>query len=95
MEENTVCLIDGANGIYVPQLFARQFADHWKGLEGMEEQLALLNMGVVDEQYWEAWDDVYFAAWFQDPDGNVWRLFQDGDLFAYECVDSESGEQFV
>lgn len=86
--ENTVLMIDGAQGVYVPKLFAEYFSDAW----GVDEyDKALLLEGPDHDLYWETWDEVLNKAQFTDKSGEVWHLWQDGDLFMY----SGDGEQWV
>jgi hypothetical protein len=35
-----------------------------------------------NELYWEAWDEILKHAEFVHPDGRIFRLEQDGDLWA-------------
>lgn len=88
-EETVVCLIDGANGIYIPQLFARQYAGGWSGAD--LEDLETVAGGVDTPGYWEAWDTIVDSAVFTDSHGVKWHLWPDGDLFIY----SDDGEVFV
>ena len=48
------------------------------------------------EWYWEAWDWILNNAQYTDDDGNVYRLMQDGDLWAlcYERMSDEEKENF-
>lgn len=90
------CIIDGAAGIYVPQRFAEEFAAHWYGFT--REDLEILKAGPEHEHYWEAWETVLDSAWFLKgtaENGSVWRLEQDGDLFAWcDCADTSDSPEF-
>ncbi len=80
-KESMECIVDGVFGIYVPQRFTEKFtAEEW-GID--EEDFKCLEKGPTEEFYWETWDDVLADAAYTDKDGKVWRLEQDGDLFAY------------
>jgi hypothetical protein len=88
----TVLLVDGLHGVYVPQQFARKHAaesPRWVGFE--EEDLQILLNGPDTEGYWEAWEMVEANARYVDKDGRIWRLWQESDLFAY----TGDGEQFT
>jgi len=75
----TMCLLDGARGIYIPQSFARWCSPaSWH--VGPNDVL-ILEAGPDHEDYWEAWDDVLRTAYYDDERGH-WTLEQDGDLFA-------------
>lgn len=76
----TVCIIDGQWGVYVPQEFAsRGLGEAW-GLYA--EDIAVLLAGPDHEDYWEVWADVTRTASCVDANGKRWILNQDGDLFA-------------
>lgn len=72
-------LVDGSNGIYVPKRFAQWFsAEDWhceiKDFEILQDE--------NHEYYWDIWDEVLDNAQHTDELGNVWNLWQDGDLWA-------------
>lgn len=79
--ENRQLLIDGAHGIYVPQVFVgmvdRRFV---KGVTN--EDWNILAAGPDHEWYWETWDTFLNNAVLTSPDGQrEYCLEQDGDLF--------------
>lgn len=79
-------LLSDSHGIYVPQTFC-EYYDGVAGWEGIDEEdkNACLGgpEGPAGEWYWEAWDAILNNARFVDPvTGDVWYLYQDGDLFA-------------
>src|SRR5690554_4916579 len=79
--EAIILLADFARGIYIPQFFAKTvYRDKLRGVSA--EDLATLETGPDDEWYWEAWEDVLDNAEIHDG-GHVYKLYQDGDLFAY------------
>jgi len=85
-------LFDGASGIYIPQRFAEECdADGWKNVSA--EDRAILAAGPDHEQYWDAWTDVVDYAEYHE-DGNIYRLYQDGDLFAY-CLAKMTPEDHI
>ena len=85
-------IISDANGIYIPKIFAEGF--QWEGIT--EEDREILKSGPDHEQYWDAWDEVIASARFMDQYGYMWRLHQDGDLFAacWELIDEAREEKF-
>ena len=77
-------LLSDARGTHIPQNFAESFdltAWHVK-----PEDAAILLAGDdydTNPLYWDAWQDVLDRAYFIDPQGNRYHLYQDGDLWAY------------
>jgi len=86
MSKGIQILLDSNRGIYIPQHFAEGFAmqctdgEGWEGISEKDRETLLA--GTDADWYWEAWEDVLNCATYTDADGNVWRLYQDGDLFA-------------
>ena len=91
VEEKTVVLIDGQYGVYIPQMFAKSYIEdkRWIGME--EGDIKVLLIGPDGPEYWDAWDQVMDKAHYVDKDGRDWKLWQDGDLFAY----TGDGDQWV
>lgn len=81
-------LLSDANGIYIPKFFVENFG----GWGIMHEDVEDLS-DPDNEFYWETWSNVLDYASMKDKDGNVWRLWQDGDLFAY-CYELMSDEEY-
>ena len=93
--QSTALLLSDANGIFIPQMFCQGYAlDKW-GLDetGWAVQCCLL--GPYEPDYWEAWDQILNQAEFDDR-GHKFRLWQDGDLWAYcyELMDAEERRNF-
>ena len=92
--ETMRCLIDGHHGIYIPQIFARNFPTTDWGIT--EEQTEILlegpNPAGAGDLYWDVWDEVLTNAEWRDGEGNVWYLMQDGDLFAAMSFEPEEDE---
>lgn len=88
METNKsiVCLIDGHHGIYVPQVFAEQYAGGWRVNDKL---LRILKDGPDNEEYWDAWQMVLDLAFYTDTDGAELALWQgqSGDVFLYDIDD--------
>lgn len=85
-------LIGDHQGVYIPQQFSSW--ENWQGIT--EEDREELSQGPESEWYWETWDRVLNDASYTDKDGHIWRLYQDGDLFAYceELMTKEDKENF-
>lgn len=87
----TKILLSDHHGVYIPKIFSEDFGG-W----------GLLHEDVVDladpenESYWETWSSVLDYATYKDENGNTWRLWQDGDLFAYceELMTEEERNNF-
>lgn len=76
-------MIDARHGIYVPQLFAKEiFFDKW-GFKDDDEDIKIISEGPENEFYWEAWQSVLDRAELVNAFGKKFRLYQDGDLWAY------------
>ncbi len=73
-------LADSSRGRYIPQHFAEACDMEAWGVK--PEDAAILLAGPDHEWYWATWDDVLQYSTFADAEGNVWCLYQDGDLFA-------------
>ena len=87
--QDSVLLLDGNRGIYIPQAFAETMnRDHISGVS--PEQWAILEAGPYHEWYWETWADVESGAVLFDPDHGEMYLHQDGDLWAIPNKESKS-----
>ena len=83
-------LLSDNRGVYIPRDFALYFED----MDGVRaEDMEILKAGPDHEGYWDAWDSITSDASFTDEKGNVWRLYQDGDLFAY-CEPLMTDEEY-
>lgn len=81
-------LLSDHHGIYIPKIFAEDF-DGW-GVKDIDK----IDLSEVDNEfYWDSWSDVLGYAQHTDSKGNVWRLWQDGDLFAY-CEELMSDDEY-
>jgi hypothetical protein len=82
-------LLSDNRGVYIPRDFALYFED----MDGVRaEDMEILKAGPDHEGYWDAWDCVLSDA-KREINGNVWRLYQDGDLFAY-CEELMTDEEY-
>jgi len=78
-ENHVQLLIDENNGISIPQTFYENFDLNKWGID--RNQFTELR-DVENEHYWDAWDALLKYARYVDTEGNVWQLYQNGDLFA-------------
>ena len=82
-------LLSDSRGVYIP----RDFALYCEDMDGVSaEDMEILKAGPDAEWYWEAWDSVLSNA-KREINGKVWRLYQDGDLFAY-CEELMTDEEY-
>jgi len=91
-EDKTEVLLDGAHGRYIPMKFAHEFYmvdPRWIGVD--PDDLDVVANGPDTEGYEEAWESILNHARYMDKDGREWKLWLDGDLFAY----TGDGEQWV
>jgi hypothetical protein len=86
-------LLSDRRGVYIPRDFAEIIASEtrWTGIESSDIEF-LLN-GPDQEGYWDTWDSVLGSAKYTDPEGNEWRLNQDGDLWLY-CEQLMTDEEY-
>ena len=72
-------LLSDSRGIYIPRDFLEGFdMNQWNIDSKYIERLSSPD----NEWYWDNWDVVLNNAKHTDKDGNVWHLWQDGDLWA-------------
>jgi len=97
--EHRRILISESAGIYIPRNFYEHFDFGSWGLNISEFK----DLSSPDnENYWEAWQDLLDTAEHTDEQGMIWRLEQDGDLWAinteflgFEAIsDSELEERY-
>lgn len=92
-------LLDSRHGVYIPQLYAEQYAPKFSG--AYPEYLKVLLDGPEHERYWEAWENVLnrdtLTVYTEDPDGTehsyTYTLHHDGDLFLV-CDDLMNDEEY-
>lgn len=102
--KNAVSLIlSDARGIYIPRDFLTndyeevdmEYCAAW-GLteENMEHWIDATNPD--SDNYWESWEWVINNAAWREDDGSVFRLYQDGDLWAlcFERMTDEEKQNF-
>jgi len=77
-------LVSDRHGVYIPQIFAGFDFTNWTGIVAENIEVLLRGPDHEDSQnYWDIWNDVTMNAVHTDTNGNVWRLWQDGDLWVY------------
>lgn len=83
-ETESICIVDGGFGIYVPQTFCRRYE---KTDNVTQEDWDICLSGPDHEFYWESWESILncWGGEETDKSGNTFKifLFQDGDL--YQC----------
>ena len=91
------CLLSDARGQYIPRDFVANFTAKSWGLDDKKYQWALdtCAAGPEEEGYWDAWMQILDNAEYKIA-GHVWRLHQDGDLWAvcYELMTDEEKRNF-
>lgn len=87
-------LLSDSHGIYIPKLFLESFLSFktWGLLKSDFKNLR----NPENKSYWDTWDTCLNDAKHTDKDGNVWQLWQDGDLWAvcYELMTDEEKQNF-
>lgn len=81
-------LLSDHHGIFIPKIFSEDFGG-W----GVTHEDVVDLASPDNEFYWETWEAVINYAQRTDSKGNVWRLYQDGDLFAI-CEELMSDEEY-
>jgi hypothetical protein len=77
------CIIDGAHGIYIPQVWAKRY-----GVQAVisanvdEEDVRILLSGPDEEFYWESWESV-LDDYSHEVNGVKHYIYQQDDLFEY------------
>lgn len=84
-------LVSDHHGIYVPHTFLTHYDENqWNVLP---EDAHFIEDGPENESYWDAWNYTLDNASYKDENGNIWRLHQDGDLWAY-CPELMSDQEY-
>ena len=84
-------------GIYIPRDFYQSYC---KDMESVFDGLNTVSMAELDnpenEGYWDTWNDALDRLSYTCPDGNVFKLYQDGDLWliCYELMTNEEKINF-
>ena len=67
------CIVDGANGQYIPQIFAERFPEWFDDINDLQDLL----MGPESDFYWETWDNVLCSEHMDQ----FLTIGESGDLF--------------
>ena len=88
-------LVSDHHGVYIPQAFVEGFDTIKWGLSDKDVSDVAGGPDKCD-WYWDAWESILNCAECTDENGNVWHLWQDGDLWAYceSLMDDEEYENF-
>lgn len=94
MAKNTLpplaLLLSDNRGIYIPRDFVTEYdLSRWEGID--PDDISACE-DPDNEWYWEAWHNITSNATFTE-NGHVWRLWQDGDLWAY-CAELMSAQEY-
>jgi hypothetical protein len=77
--EGAILFADSNRGRYIPQFFAESVKrDLVTGIH--DDDYAILE-DPEDDEYWAVWDEVLSNAKVNHPDGTVYVLYMDGDLW--------------
>lgn len=89
--EKTMVLVDCIHGDNAPLVWAKKYCFYPEAWNVTKEEMDILLAGPSHEYYDEVWQDVLAKAEFMASDGELWHLWQDGDVFAY----TGEGEQWL
>ena len=93
-ETDCKLLLSDAHGIYIPQLYCQSVSeDDCEDLSIGWEDVKVCQSGPDEEHYWEAWQSICDAAEYEEG-GEMWRLLQNGDLWAIKA-DVEIPEEWL
>jgi hypothetical protein len=75
-------MISDAHGVYIPQYFTQKYdRTEWGKISDWAWDTCAA--GPDAEHYWDAWTELCDSASHTDAQGNVWNIYQDGDVWAY------------
>jgi len=88
------CIIDGANGIYIPQIFAQRYEKQLRENDPMIDGDTIGDITSPDNEfYWESWNTVLDTFNVKDPEtGEKLMLCHESDLFL--CNDAGADQLF-
>jgi len=84
-------LVDSHHGQYIPKVFVETFDMSTWGVSASEAK-TLLNPD--SGFYWDTWYVVETNAKYVDENGNVWKLMEMEDLWAY-CYELMSDDEYL
>ncbi len=100
--EAVILIISEARGIFIPRDFLTDDGDideenciAW-GLDTDNSDWLEKAVDPHSDSYWDCWSWIIDNAEYTTPDGDIYRLHQDGDLWAvcYEKMTMEEKENF-
>jgi hypothetical protein len=86
-------LLSDHNGVYIPQIFAENYASGWEAMSEWDLNVLKTGPDPENDSYWDVWSWCTDNLVHTDKQGNKWRLWQDGDLFAI-CDEIMSDEEY-
>jgi hypothetical protein len=87
-------LLSDSHGIYIPQLYCSDISeDDCEDLSVSWEDVKICQSGPDEEHYWEAWQNICDSAEWEE-NLEMWRLLQNGDLWAVKA-DCEIPEEWA
>jgi len=87
-------LLSDSHGRYIPQLYCSDISeDDCEGLSISWQDVKTCQSGTDEELYWDAWQSICDSASWED-NGEMWRLLQNGDLWAVKA-DCEIPEEWL
>ena len=101
--EAVILVLNSARGLYIPRDFltdglgniAEDHCTAWGLTADNSDWWADASDPCLDH-YWDCWNWILDKAKYTTPDGDVYRLWQDGDLWGicYEKMTTEEKENF-
>ncbi len=101
--EAVILILSDARGMYIPRDFLTDYLgniaeDHctaW-GLTTDNSDWWQDAVSPCSEHYWDCWDWILDNAQYTTPDGDIYRLYQEGDLWGicYEKMTDEEKKNF-
>lgn len=74
--------LSDARGMYIPRDFAQSFEDRDTYVSNVSaDDWAILEYGPEHEHYWDVWNDVEQNARITNLQGDIFRVYQDGDCW--------------
>jgi hypothetical protein len=87
-------LLCDSHGIYIPKLWSWGISeDNCEDYSVSWEDVKICQSGPDEELYWESWQSICDSASWEE-NGSMWRLLQNGDLWAVKA-DVEIPEEWA
>lgn len=101
--EAVIFILSEARGKYIPRDFLTEglgdidteYCEAW-GLDNSNSDWWKAAIDPYSDNYWNCWEKVLRDASYTTPEGDIYRLHQDGDLWAicYEKMTEEEKKNF-